>query len=107
MDQAKPARTFPAISNSGGPVAIRQQLVLYLLSWISVASLAAPTVSAQAPAPSPPPPAAPSPPEHPTEVIDEPPSPAPAEAAPPSVPDRIDRVTISGTARSPDLDAPL
>jgi iron complex outermembrane receptor protein len=38
--------------------------------------------------------------------MDEPPLSA-TDVAPSSVPDRVDQVTISGTTRSPDLDAPL
>ena len=87
-------------------MAIRQQLVLSLLSWIAIAPLAVPTVSAQAPTSPPPPPPSPSLPEHASDVIDEPPSPASTEP-PPNVPDPVDRVRISGIARSPDLDAPL
>jgi iron complex outermembrane recepter protein len=89
-------------------VAIRQQLVLSFLSWIAVALFEAQTVLAQGPpsssAPSPP---SPSQPEHPTEASDEPPSTVSTEPAPPSVPDWEGRVSISGTTRSPDLDAPL
>lgn len=88
-------------------MAIRQQLVLSFLSWIAVASIQAQTVLAQAPPSSAPLPPSPSPPEHPTDVPDEPPSPVSTEAAPAGVPDRVELVTISGTARSPDLEAPL
>ena len=85
----------------------RQQLVLSFLSWVLVASLEAQTALAQAPPASEPAAPLPTSSEQPTDVKDEPPAPVSAETAPPSVQDRVDRVTISGTTRSPDLDAPL
>ncbi|MGH9884527.1 MAG: TonB-dependent receptor, partial [bacterium] len=90
------------------PVAIRQQLVLSFLSCVAVVSLGAQTVLAQE-QPSSPAPTSPSPslPEQPADARDVPPPPASTEPARPSAPERVDQVTISGTTRSPDLDAPL
>jgi iron complex outermembrane recepter protein len=88
-------------------VELRHRLLLSFLSWFVVVSLGAQSVLAQVPPSSPPSPPSSSQPEYPTDVKDDPPSSVPTEAAPPSVPFRVDLVTISGTTRSPDLDAPL
>src|SRR5438067_661263 len=87
-------------SPSGGPVHSRLQSLLLCLSFISAGSIGEHVVSAQ-PTPPADPPSDPAASETPA------PSPPPDAAVTRTAPASAETVTISGTIRSPDLEAPL